>query len=64
MTNPYSAVTHNREHAIHEGGYNEALLDVFDYLTGNPNLLDSSNFGRVQKMMTDAKQDIPELVEA
>lgn len=61
--NPYSNVTHSKEHEIFEAGGSDMLLDIFDYLTGNPNLLDSPNFGRIQKMMAQAKQDIKIPVE-
>lgn len=56
--NPYSKVTHNKEHDIFESGHREALLDVFDYLTGNPNLLSSERFELIDSMMKQAKVDV------
>jgi len=61
--NPYSEITDSQRYKIFEAGWNEALLDIFDYQTGNLSFIDDPKFAVIQRVM-DACQQVKSNAES
>lgn len=57
--------THSAQHSAWERGYNEALLDVYCFLTGNEQVLDidPAHYQRLQAMFAQANAGNSRIVD-